>query len=110
MVHNHPSGFWLYTQWSATRLETTLKYRSYYANLGVTKDHSRLGAQGLIGNVAPRNLFAIFQSAAMGGYGIDILGSVTNMFSALLGGGAFARFVYSAFGQAREAGNGTYAG
>ncbi|CVK88635.1 uncharacterized protein FMAN_04798 [Fusarium mangiferae] len=67
-------------------------------------------AQGLIGNVAPRSLFAIFQSAAMGGYGVDILGSVTNMFSALAGGGAFARFVYSAFGQAREAGNSTYTG
>lgn len=46
----------------------------------------------------------------MGGYGVEILGNVANMFSAIAGGGAFARFVYSAFGQAREAGNGTYTG
>ncbi|KAF5567791.1 interferon-induced 6-16 [Fusarium phyllophilum] len=32
-------------------------------------------AQSLIGNVAPRSLFAIFQSAAMGGYGVEILGN-----------------------------------
>ncbi|KAF5239768.1 hypothetical protein FANTH_9847 [Fusarium anthophilum] len=65
--------------------------------------------QGLIGNVAPRSLFAIFQSAAMGGYGVEILRSVANMFSALTTF-AFARLAYSAFGQAGESGNGTYTG
>ncbi|KAF5660530.1 hypothetical protein FCIRC_12125 [Fusarium circinatum] len=66
-------------------------------------------AQSLIGNVAPRSLFAIFQSAAMGGYGVEILGNVVNMFSAIPTY-AFARFAYSAFGQARKTENGTYTG
>ncbi|KAF4952336.1 hypothetical protein FGADI_6826 [Fusarium gaditjirri] len=50
--------------------------------IGFTPNGPLLGSfaswiQGLIGNVAPKILFAIFQSAAMDGYGAGILGNVS---------------------------------